>query len=44
MLPVIWSAEARANLADIIAFIAEENPAAARRMKERLGFVRKVCP
>lgn len=36
MLPVIWSEEAQANLAYIIAFIADENPAAARRMKERL--------
>lgn len=36
MLPVIWSEEARTNLADIIAFIAEENPAAARQIKERL--------
>lgn len=33
MLPIVWRAEARANLAEIIRFIAKENPAAARRVK-----------
>jgi toxin ParE1/3/4 len=36
MLPVVWRAEARAELAEIIRYIANENPPAARRMKERL--------
>lgn len=33
MLPIFWRASARRNLVDIIRYIAEENPAAARRMK-----------
>ncbi len=34
MLPVFWRAAARADLAAIIRFIANENPPAARRMRE----------
>lgn len=34
MLPVVWRAEARANLAEIIRFIADESPQAARRMRQ----------
>lgn len=34
MLPVFWRASARANLAVIIRFIANESPPAARRMRE----------
>ncbi len=34
MLPVFWRAGARADLAAIIGFIANENPPAARRMWE----------
>jgi toxin ParE1/3/4 len=33
MLPIEWRASAREDLADIIGFIAQKNPAAARRMK-----------
>jgi toxin ParE1/3/4 len=36
MLPVIWRADARAELAEIVRFIANEDPLAARRMKQRL--------
>lgn len=32
-LPVQWRAEARADLADIVGFIAQDSPSAARRMK-----------
>lgn len=34
MLPVVWRAEARANLAEIIRFIANESPQAARRVRQ----------
>lgn len=34
MLPIEWRADARDDLAKIIGFIAQNNPAAARRMKE----------
>lgn len=33
MLPVFWRASARANLAAIIRFIANDSPPAARRMR-----------
>ena len=33
MLPVFWRASARANLATIIRFIANDSPPAARRMR-----------
>ena len=33
MLPVVWRASARDDLRQIIGYIANENPAAARRMK-----------
>jgi len=33
LLPIIWRASARDDLADIIRYIANENPPAARRMK-----------
>lgn len=36
MLPIIWRVSARDDLRDIIAFIAGENPQAARRMLIRL--------
>lgn len=36
MLPVIWLASASEDLARIITFIAEVNPAAARKLKSRL--------
>ncbi|WP_280549326.1 MULTISPECIES: type II toxin-antitoxin system RelE/ParE family toxin [unclassified Halomonas] len=36
MLPVVWLDDAIADLADIVSFIAEESPAAARRLKARL--------
>jgi toxin ParE1/3/4 len=36
MLPIVWRATARANLASIIRFIANENPAAARRLREQI--------
>lgn len=36
MLPIIWRSRARADLADIIRYIANENPQAARRLNERL--------
>lgn len=34
MLSVVWRAQARANLVEIIRFIANESPWAARRMRE----------
>ena len=34
MLPIEWRAEARDDLAEIIGFIAEHSPAAARRIKD----------
>ncbi|PWR22477.1 type II toxin-antitoxin system RelE/ParE family toxin [Zavarzinia aquatilis] len=36
MLPVVWLAGAKDDLIRIIRFIAAENPAAARRLKDRL--------
>ena len=39
MLPVVWRSSARAELAEIIRYIANEDPQAARRLKERLGRV-----
>lgn len=36
MLPVVWRSSARAELAEIIRYIANEDPQAARRLKERL--------
>ena len=32
MLPLVWRAEARADLLSIISYIADRNPAAAERM------------
>ena len=34
--PVVWREEARSDLAEIITYIAERNPIAARRLKTRL--------
>lgn len=39
MLPVVWREAARRQLAEIVAFIAEDNPPAARRLKERIESV-----
>lgn len=39
MLPVVWRETARRQLAEIVAFIAEDNPQAARRLKERIESV-----
>jgi toxin ParE1/3/4 len=36
MLPVVWLDDSISDLADIITFIAGENPSAARRLKARL--------
>lgn len=36
MLPVIWRADARSNLAEIVSYIAERNPSAARRVREMI--------
>ena len=36
MLPVVWLDRAIADLAEIITYIAAENPSAARRLKARL--------
>ena len=36
MLPIVWRASARDDLAHIIRYIANENPPAARRMKRLL--------
>lgn len=33
MLSVVWRAHAQSNLTEVIRYIAERNPAAARRMK-----------
>lgn len=37
MLPIVWRASAKVDLANIIAYIARANPAAARRMRKLLG-------
>ena len=37
MLPVIWLASARDDLREIVAYIAHDNPPAARRMKNLLA-------
>lgn len=39
MLPIVWRAAARADLTQIIRFIAEQDPQAARRLKSRLESV-----
>lgn len=36
MLPVVWRKSARAGLLEIIRYIANEDPQAARQLKERL--------
>ncbi|EAV8896100.1 type II toxin-antitoxin system RelE/ParE family toxin [Salmonella enterica] len=36
MLPILWLSSARDDLRQIVAYIAKENPAAARRMKIRI--------
>ena len=36
MLPVVWRKPASASLLEIIRYIANEDPQAARRLKERL--------
>gem|GEM_PF-357425 len=36
MLPNIWREEARSDLRQIIRYIANENPAAVRRVKQRI--------
>jgi len=36
MLPIIWREEARSDLRQIIRYIASENPAAARRVKQQI--------
>lgn len=36
MLPIIWLSSARSDLAEIISYIANEDPQAARRLKGRL--------
>ncbi|KRV73402.1 type II toxin-antitoxin system RelE/ParE family toxin [Pseudomonas citronellolis] len=36
MLPIIWRSSARTDLAEIILYIANEDPQAARHLKERL--------
>jgi toxin ParE1/3/4 len=38
MLPVFWSASARANLATIIRFIANVNPSAARHIRDLIEY------
>lgn len=37
MLPVIWLASARDDLREIVAYIAHDNPPAARRVKNLLA-------
>jgi len=36
MLPIIWRASARSDLAEIIHYVADANPAAARRLRKLL--------
>ncbi|OAV63732.1 Toxin RelE2 [Bacteroidales bacterium Barb4] len=36
MLPIVWLASASRNLADIVGFIAQDNPAAARKLKTQI--------
>lgn len=39
MLPIVWRASARDDLLQIIRYIANEDPKAARQLKERLESV-----
>ncbi|OLU33664.1 addiction module antitoxin [Pseudomonas sp. PA15(2017)] len=39
MLPIVWRATARDDLLQIIRYIADEDPKAARQLKERLESV-----
>ena len=39
MLPIVWRATARDDLLQIIRYIANEDPKAARQLKERLESV-----
>lgn len=39
MLPIVWRATARDDLLQIISYIANEDPKAARQLKERLESV-----
>ncbi|MCF4166823.1 type II toxin-antitoxin system RelE/ParE family toxin [Zavarzinia compransoris] len=39
MLPIVWLKDARDDLHHIITYIAADNPAAARRMKDRIESV-----
>jgi len=36
MLPIIWTAQAREDLREIVRYIAKDNPTAARRMRKLL--------
>ncbi|MFI8744906.1 type II toxin-antitoxin system RelE/ParE family toxin [Pseudomonas sp. NPDC077186] len=36
MLPIVWRASARADLAEIIRYIADQDPQAARRLLDQL--------
>lgn len=36
MLPLVWLASAAKDITEIITFIAQDNPAAARKLKARL--------
>jgi toxin ParE1/3/4 len=36
MLPLVWLASAAKDITEIISYIAQENPAAARKLKNRL--------
>ena len=36
MLPIHWRAQARSNMMELIRYIAQEDPLAARKMKDRI--------
>ena len=36
MLPIHWRAQARSNMMELIRYIAQEDPRAARKMKDRI--------
>jgi addiction module RelE/StbE family toxin len=43
MLPIVWRAEAQADFAAIITYIADRNPAAASRLAAAIGDTIERC-
>lgn len=38
-MKLIWTSHAKSNLRDIVSYISQEDPAAARKIKDRIGGV-----